>query len=163
MNHLYIGLDNSQPNVVRVVCLTLKGALWSNGSWWRKVNHLNRWVAFWRTGLYMGEPTEVACTALAHDPFDILAWVRSQGIPVTHYHKNELPGLITAWEAVLGPPPTYRRAYALALRAAYKHEAPKVVEELWHEMGRLSCRLTDVQRAFNRLLELVPCSFPCPF
>ena len=56
--NLYIGVDNSQPNIVRAVCLTLNGALWSEGVCWTKIKHFNRWAQFWKSGLHIGQPTE---------------------------------------------------------------------------------------------------------
>lgn len=155
---LYVGIDNTQPNVVRVAILSAGDLFYTWPIARARCRTLPAFQAFWKGATERHQPVAVATTVLRHDPFDTLAWLSAAGFPATQHDRMDLLGdfdQLSAFEL----PPSYRRAHALALRAAYFLEAPRVVEELWHEMGQIEGRVKEAQAAFNRLLAVTDSSF----
>lgn len=53
-------------------------------------------------------------------------------------------------------PACYRRAYSLALRAAFQSEAPTVAIELSYRLGRLRETMSEMQRILEHLVHELP-------
>ncbi len=158
---LYLGIDNTQPNVVRVVCLTSEALLDTWPCCWTCSKSLLAFQIFWKANLGTVLPDAAATTIIGHDPFEIMAWLREKGIPITSYPRQDLHEIF-AWgpdDEELEFSQTYHRAHALALRAAYDAEAPIVVGEILEEVQMLRYRLATLQQTAERLQQLLPCPF----
>ena len=156
MRGLYLGLDNTQPNLARVVCVTTAvGWNWlPSAHAWTQSRSLLAFQAFWtQEGL---RPDALAATTVRQDPFGVIAWLEGQGLHFARYDQVEL---YHGFDEAGDPdelPPRYRRAYSLALRAAFQSEAPSVAIELSSSLHCLQERMFEMQRILKRLVDVIP-------
>lgn len=157
----YLGIDNTQPNVVRVLCLASEDLL---GTWpycWTCIKSTDALQAFWTANMGMLLPDAAATTVLEHDPFGVTAWFRNKGVSVAHYDRHVLHQDFD-WDddsEYLDISHAYRCAHALALRAVFEAEAAVVVEQMHREIRVLRNRIVALEQAAQRLDVLIPCPF----
>lgn len=157
MRSLYLGLDNTQPNLCRAVCVaTEPGWQWMPSPYsWSQSLSLQEFQAFWLSG-ELFRPDGLASTVLKHDPFGIMAWLEAQDLAFTRYDKYDLyHGLDEAGDPS-ELPPCYRRAYSLALQAAFTAEAPCVAIELSSSLNLLRERVARMESILDRLTHVIP-------
>lgn len=164
MSHFYLGIDNTQRNVVRAVCLASDDLLDTWPCCWSSGKSLPAFQAFWIANMGYQLPLVAATTATGHDPFEVTAWLVENGVLIRCYHRQELydlPYLDSEAELTDLPKP-FHRAYALALRVAYDNEASFVVGQMLREIRALRGRIRALEQAAFRLEQLEP-YLPCPF
>ena len=147
-----MGLDNTRPESVRAVCVTTD-MCWQwmpSVSAWTQCRSLADFQAFWKAeGLC---PDGLAISNAPHDPFGIIGWLEAQGMGVSSHDDRPLyHGLDEAGEPE-ELAPCYRRAYSLALRAAFQREAPAVAIELSYRLGRFREQMSEMQRILDHLV-----------
>jgi hypothetical protein len=157
MRGLYLGLDNTQPNIARVVCVTtVPGWSWlPSVHAWARSSNLQAFQSYW-SGAVGLRPDGLATTSLRHDPFGVMAWLEGRyELPFTRYDKYDLyHGLDEAGDPDL--PPCYHRAYSLALQVAFASEAPAVAIELNDSLHRMQERMLELRRVLDRLVHAIP-------
>lgn len=130
MTRLYLGVDNTQPNAIRIV-----GVLTEDHFCWEatplfSIRYTGRQPLerFWERVLGKVLPDAVAATALRHDPFSTLSWFEEQGVKVCRYGRYDLSWIghfvHDEWHEVSQ---RYTRARTLGLRIAYQFEAAYIL------------------------------------
>lgn len=157
MRGLYLGLDNTQPNTVRIVCVeTVPGWSWLPGVHaWVRSDSLEGFQSYWSREVVL-RLDGLATTSVRHDPFGVMAWLEGQyELPFTRYYKRDLyHDLDEAGDPDL--PPCYHRAYSLALQVAFASEAPSVAIELNDSLHRMQERMLELRRVLDRLVHVIP-------
>jgi hypothetical protein len=155
---LYLGIDNSQPNVIRVVCLVSEDLLDTWPLCWTSSKSLEAFKAFWRENI--GGVDAAAATILEHDTFGILNWLNERGVNTPRYHRRELDDILE-WAAPLDDEMSraYRRAHALAMRAAFDAEGSQVAGQMYEEIHSLRNRVDALEQAAQRLNVMLHCPF----
>lgn len=139
---VYLGVDNTQPGQLRIVCLEVSG-LRDPGPLWYKRIHDHRAMIELITP-YLGRIMVVATTPAAHDPFGILHWLTMvHGLRLIRVGRHEVPWYFDA--CVDDTPKPYRRALTIAHCAAYDYGAPRLVCQLQQEIWRLRTQLDQIQ------------------
>ncbi len=154
MKSVYLGIDNTQPNSVRIVGLTIEEA-WSeevlvslrHGAGQVSDNrHILRRLAHYC-------PKAVATTVLEHDPFSIMA---SLDLPIYRYHKYELPEVGRTTPQI---PSNYKRAAKLAIKLAFQLEAFRKLSDFKFDLYYLNGEIDKLHRACKRIYEMMPCHY----
>jgi hypothetical protein len=160
---LAIGLDNTQPNILRVVDLWAEKVLepWP-GTQHQKIKSLPEFQTYWadrHVDNYAG--FALAATSVQTDPFGCLAWLAEQGRTVKRFHDFELPN-VRYFEpqedelfGFLLPRP-YLRAFGLAIIAAYEAVGSRALEGLWGETAHLQDRMRQLERSLRRASAIIP-------
>lgn len=160
---LAIGLDNTQPNTLRVVDLWAEKVLepWP-GTQHQKIKSLDEFRAYWadrRVDCYAG--MAVAAVTVDTDPFGCLAWLAEQGHTVNRYSELQLPNMRyfepqddELFGYVLARP--YVRAFGLAILAAYDLVGPRAIEGLWKEAAEIQDRTRKMEVALRRASAIIP-------
>lgn len=145
---IYLGLDNRQPNVLRVVGMTLDdlshldvGTIWS-----RRFKSLE---AFQSVGL--DQRTVVATTELRQDPFGALSWLEDQGLQISRVGPYDTPYFGPEWGKCVTRP--FRLAFELAHHCAYLHGAPKLLWELYRDARYLQMEFDELRARIGALEE----------
>ena len=146
-DNLYLGLDNTQPNVLRALYLLTERPFSCSVLKWGRCKDLPRFQEF----VSHFAPTIIAVSTVSHDPFGAISWLAERRSPIQRHPTNELLNPFYEKDE-LDLPKTYRRAYSLAYQAAYQFEAPRALEALWHEMHWAKSALERMERDFNRLM-----------
>jgi hypothetical protein len=161
MNGFYVGVDNTQPNAVRLVGV-LTEDLWEATPLF-SVRYTGRcpFNRFWRTVQGDVLPDAVAATTLKHDPFGTIKWFEDRGVRVCRYQRYDLPWLdgFVEEDELLKLPRQYTRAYTLGLRIAYQQEVAWVIDLINWEITRLHTQMRDLERACHKLVAVAPCPF----
>jgi hypothetical protein len=151
MKSIYLGIDNTQPNSIRIVGLSIEEA-WSeeflfslqySGGCGGGNRHLLRQLARYA-------PRAVATTVLEHDPFSVMAGLE---LPVYRYHQYDLPQLGRTTPEI---PPNYLRASKLAIKLAFQLEAFRKLNDFRFDIYYLNGEIDKLHRAFDRLFEMMP-------
>lgn len=156
MKSVYLGIDNTQPNCVKIVGLTIEEA------WNEETLFCFRYrgevtpAALWRRKVESYKPKAVATTVLEHNPFTIFDCLDSLGIPIHRYDRNDLPGLGYRTPEIQ---PGYRFAARLAMRLAYQCEAYHKLANIDWEIWYLKEEIEKLKRACERIKDIVPCPF----
>lgn len=156
MRGFYLGLDNTQPNLCRAVCISteIRWEWMPSLHSWSQSHSLQDFQEFWRREAF--RPDGLASTILEHDPFGVMAWLEGQDLAFTRYNKYDLyHGLDEAGDPS-ELPGCYRRAYSLALQAAFTAEAPSVAIELSSALHFLRERVTRMEAILSRLIHVTP-------
>lgn len=145
---LYLGIDNRQPNLLRVVGLTLDdlsqldhGAVWS-----RRFKSLEALQA-----MGLERTTVVATTELKQDPFGALSWLAAQGLPISRVGPYDTPFFGPGWGKCVNR--QFRRAFELAHHCAYQHGSPKLLWELFRDANYLQMELDELRARIVALEE----------
>ncbi len=145
---LYLGIDNRQPNLLRVVGLTLDdlfhldiGAVWS-----KRFKSLE---ALQTVGL--DRTTVVATTELKQDPFGAVSWLEAQGLQISRVGPYDTPYFGPEWGKCVTRP--FRLAFELAHHCAYQHGAPKLLWELFRDTNYLQLELDELRARIGALEE----------
>lgn len=157
LTHVYIGLDNSQPNAIRAVCLDADATLNPNPIWFERFKDLE---GLQRTLLPFLTP-DASVGAISkrrggHNTFGAMTWLRSTGLRVSG------PGSPVDWHSFgddcesYGLGRSFRRAFALARAVAYRHQLPRLVWDVFYEADYLSRELTGLVGRLTRLACVVP-------
>ena len=101
-------------------------------------------------------PDGFAATAVRQDPFGIMAWLEARyDQAFTRYHNNDLyHGLDEAGDPD-DLPACYRRAYSLALQAAFASEGLSVAIELNYSLQLMEEKMRELRRILDRLVSTV--------
>ena len=156
MSYVYLGIDNSQPNNLRIVGVTIEEA-WSEellfavryrGEPYRDRQLLRQLARY--------DLRAVATTPLHHDPFFILARLR---LPIYRYSKDELPTLGRTTPAI---PSNYKRAAQLAIKLAFQVEGYRRLHDFKWDLSHLNAEIEKLHKACDRLFAFLPVE-TCPF
>jgi len=162
-HHFFLGIDNSQPNIARTVCLTLDGTDTSCLTYFRSKSLLAFQGILEKT---VGEmrPDAVATGNFPHDPFGTLDWLRQQETQIAYYDKHQTMGMVDQDDLEFDElPKVYSRAYELALRLAYEVGWPRIIEAVGLEATYLRHKLSELQSQFEYLdLKLKRIYTMCP-
>ena len=145
LDHLYLGIDNTRPNCLRVVCLDHG---WCGGGplWCRRFIDL---ATFCQTmEQFLGAETAIATTTEPGDAFGALAWLIDRGYNPRRYDKQATSGFVDV--SRFGMSPKYCRAYQLAQQA-------RRVSELSSMASGIQRRLDDLQGQLDWLTENIFC------
>lgn len=156
MKSVYLGIDNAQPNCVRIVGLTLEEAWHEETLFHFRYRGEVGPAALWHQKLKRHKPKAVATTVLGHDPFSILEGFGSLDIPIHRYDRHDLPGLGRRAPEI---PHGYWCAARLAIRLAYQKEAYHKLESIDWEIQWLKDEMERLRRACELIKDLVPCPF----
>jgi hypothetical protein len=148
-DNVFFGLDNTQPGLLRVVSVLVEKPFATSVFSWARCNSSQQFEAFAATNF---TPNLVATSNVTHDPCDAIAWMNQRRIPV---HRSSALGRFHPSDLDQQPdlPKTYRRAYSLAIRAAYKYEAPRALEYLSFEIQLARNALERLEQTANNLYD----------
>lgn len=146
---VYLGIDNRQPNLLRVVGLSLDdlfhldiGAVWSKR--FRSLEAL-------QSSLKLDRTTIVATTEFKQDPFGALSWLKDQGLQVSRFGPYDTPHFGPEWGKCVTRP--FRLAFELAHYCAYQHGAPKLLWELFRDARHIELELDNLGARVEALEE----------
>lgn len=152
---VYLGIDNRQPNLLRLVGLTLDdlfhldiGTVWS-----RRFKSLQALQS-----LGLERTTVVATTGLQQDPFGALSWLGTQGLKIIRVGPYDTPYFGPEWGKCVTRP--FRLAFELAHYCAYRHGSPKLLWGLYRDSHYLQMELDDLRARFEELEEHLSASTP---
>lgn len=157
---LYLGLDNTRPAAIRAVWLVAESRWCISPLLWGKFCSLQELTDAFTTIPPPNYPTTVAIATRKRDLFGGVEWLTDLGLQVTRYSRRQtwIGGFDEEAEN-WGLPRAYRRAYGLALRAAYEREAPVLLDELRTELEFCRASIEDLEEVFERLQAVCPCPF----
>lgn len=152
--HVYLGLDNSRPDRIRVVCLDESATVHPWPVWSRQFHGLERFQA--RVRPLLSKHVTMAAIGLVRggqDSWGVISWLEDEGLRMTWPDRWELFG--DGWDSY-GLTRPFRRAFALARAAAYCHQAPRLVWDLFYEADRLDQELRHLLGRLSFLARVVP-------
>lgn len=157
LTYVYIGLDNSQPNVIRVVCLDADATLDPSPIWFERFKNLEDF----QDTMWPFLDSNVSVGAISkkrggHNTFGAITWLRTTGLSVSG------PGSPVDWRwfgddyETYGLGRSFRRAFALARAVAHRHQLPRLVWEIYYEADHLSRELGGLLKRLANLARVVP-------
>lgn len=145
---VYLGVDNTQPGLLRVVCLEISGLCDPRPLWGKRIQDQRSMIELITP--YIGRILMVATTPTPHDPFGILYWLTAEhGLRLIRVGRYEVPWYFDA--CADDTPAPYRRALLIAHCAAYDYGAPRLVCQLQREMWSLRTQLSELQSQLHLL------------
>jgi hypothetical protein len=146
-NNVFFGLDNTQPNVLRVASVLVEKPFHTSVFAYRRCQNFKQFQTFVEANF---TPALAATSTLHHDPCAAIAWTTQRQIAVRRYTPLDLfhPSDLDQ-ERYL--PRVYKSAYSLAIRAAYEFEAPRALESLWREIYWARETFERLERTANAL------------
>lgn len=143
----YLGIDNRQPNLLRLVGLTLDDLFEPGPVWSRRFKSLE----MLRATLRPHRATIVATTEIEQDPFGALSWLKEQGLQINRFGPSGTPWLEPEWEKCVTKP--FRLAFELAHHCAYLHGAPKMLWDLRRDVHFLQAELDSLNAKLGTIEE----------
>ena len=145
-DNLYLGLDNTQPNVLRAVYVLTERPFSASVLKWQRCKDLDKFQKL----IEEFPPTITAVSQSNHDPWGAVSWLSQRPPPIRQYPAHQL---LDPFDEVdlKEMPQLYRRAYCLAYQAVYEYEAPRAVEALWNEIHWAKLSLDRMSRDLDRL------------
>ena len=151
LTRLYLGVDNTQPNLVRIVCIDNEGLEDPMPIWHEKflsLADLQRYL-----NGFLCSAMVAATTLVRKDPFDAFQWLRSQRVRLRRYCRHNIAPLQQDWEDYVPRP--YRRAFGLARCAIYHQEAPHLLWNLFEQASDLESQVQGIAEQLEVLARLV--------
>lgn len=157
LTHVYIGLDNSQPNIIRVVCLDADATLDPSPIWFERFKNLENFQdTMWPFLDSNASVGAISKKGGGHNTFGAITWLRATGLSVSG------PGSPADWRwfgndcESYGLGRSFRRAFALARAVAHRHQLPRLVWEIFYEADYLSRELNGLLGRLTNLARVVP-------
>lgn len=150
----YLGVDNSQNNVLRLVCVEPVGPRYPRPVWWKRVTTIEAL----HHAIQLPAPTFAGITRLKHDPFGGVKWLRSVASSVGSFGPADEPWFID--DLVGFVPKPFRRAYALAHCAAHRDGASVMLHDLHVLTLRLRAEVSSLQQEVWALSQSLPVEVP---
>lgn len=148
-DNIYLGLDNTQPNMLRAVYVLTERPFTTSVIKWERCKDLLQFQQLIKHFI----PSMVAISTIRHDPYGAITWLCERQTPMQRFSAHEFTAPFDE-DDELQLPKSYRRAHSLAYQAAYEFEAPRALEALWRDMQLAKLTLDQMELDFNRLQSL---------
>ena len=156
-DNLYLGIDNTQPNAVRVFALASDGLSFGLPIGGRRFKDRDSFLAWWEKKASQRHPAGLSTTKTPRDPFGCLGWLEAQGQYIRRYNSYDLTeGFLDCASSI---PRRLKVAYSLALRVAYESEVKWLVDDLHRDLSYLRDSLKRMERQFQLVQSVIPCPF----
>lgn len=153
--NLYLGIDDSDDHVARVVCLDGAATRLPRPICCRRFKNPAKLLAYVKGWARDSGSLHVALTRPNRVSGPALTYLEEfEGIPVTRLGEDEtLPydAYDEEWEAWDTEGPEYVEAFCLALTLAYRVSAPNVLDDLRYLADEAEAQLDALKRCLDRL------------
>lgn len=150
LDYLYLGIDNTRPDCVRVVCLD--GGQDAGPLWHGRFLEVSKFRL--TVEQFLGAGTVIATTSKPADPCGAIAWLTDRGYEPHRFDKAAMHS--SGGLSCVGTSAKYRRACQLA------HQARRISKLSYVATG-IQLRLDEIQAQLDWLTENIFWGVEVPF